>query len=194
MTDIRLKEYLSLEGVTMDWLLMDTGRLDETEELATLVRVALGTDALSDAEEILPDLDSTDRRGWWGDWEAKEIWDGWPIGTKNWLLTRAKITDALAAEGSTMARAQQYTFDALQPLLDRRIASDAVVVATRTELQRIEVTATIYRGPLQEIDLRYQLLWDEVVAPIGVVPLVIDYPARPKAANLALSTHEPGVI
>jgi phage gp46-like protein len=66
MTDVRLKEYSSLEGVTMDFLLLDSGRLDEREELATAVRVALGTDAKADDAEVLPDPDSTDRRGWWG--------------------------------------------------------------------------------------------------------------------------------
>lgn len=161
MSDARLKEYSTLEGVTMDFLLLDTGRLDEREELATAARVALGTDRLADAKEILPDLDSTDRRGWWGDFEAEDIWGGWPIGCKNWLLARAKITEAPAMEGSTLGRARQYTIDALQPFVDKRIASQFSVTAARTELQRIEVNAQIYRGPADEIDLRYQLLWQE---------------------------------
>jgi len=161
MSDIRLKEYSSLEGVTMDFLMLDTGLLDEREEMATAVRIALGTDALASFSDILPDLDSTDRRGWWGDFDAEEIWGGWPIGCKNWLLVRAKITESPAMEGSTLARARQYTLNALQPFIDKRIASQITVDAVRTELQRIEVSAKIYRGPLNEIDLRYQLLWQE---------------------------------
>lgn len=163
MTDIRLKESSSpLEAVTMDFLLLDTGFLDESEELATAVRVALGTDALADAEDVLPDPDSTDRRGWWGDLEAKEIWDGWPIGCKNWLLSRAKITTSPSTEGAaTLQRARTYTEVALRPFVEKRVASQIDIDAQRTELQRIEVQATIYRGPLMEIDLRYQLLWQE---------------------------------
>ena len=159
MTDARLKTYFSLEGVTMDWLMLDTGLLDEREELATAARVALGTDRMADNNEVLPDPDSTDRRGWWGDLDAEEIWGGWPIGCKNWLLTRAKITGEESMEGSTLDRAQRYTQEALRPFIEKRIATQMSVVANRTELQRIEVEAKIYRGPTDEIDLRYQLLW-----------------------------------
>ncbi len=165
MSNIRLKEYSSLEAVTMDWLLTDAGQLDEREELASAARMALGTDALASADDVLPDPDSTDRRGWWGDMDAAEIWDGWPIGTKAWLLSRAKITNTPAMEGSTLGRAKQYTLDALQPFADRRIASQVTATATRaTDLQTIEVDAVIYRGPLAEIELRYQQLWQEAPA------------------------------
>jgi phage gp46-like protein len=166
MTDVRLQEYGSLQAVTMDWLL-DDDILDEREQLATAVRVALGTDALVGADDILPDPDSTDRGGWWGDFEAEEIWGGWPIGTKSWLLSRAKITQAPSREGSTLDRAKRYTEQALQPFVDLRMASQVMVQAARTELQRIEVYAKLYRGPLAEIDLRYQVLWEEVREPIG---------------------------
>jgi phage gp46-like protein len=161
VTDARLKEYSSLEGVTMDLLLLDSGRLDEREELATAVRVALGTDATAGANDVLPDPDSTDRRGWWGDFEAAEIWGGWPIGCKNWLLMRAKITDAPAVEGSTLQRARQYTMDALRPFVEIRAASNANAIAVRTGVERIEVTAQLFRGPELEIDLNYQQLWQE---------------------------------
>lgn len=162
MTDIRIKENVfTLAGPDWNWLLLPTGKLDETQVLATSVRVALGTDALASATDVLPDLDSTDRRGWWGDLDAEEIWDGWPIGTKNWLLSRAKITNAMALEGSTLERARQYTLAALQPFVDRLVASSVTVTATRTQLDRIEVSTTIYRGPRDEINLRWQLLWEE---------------------------------
>jgi phage gp46-like protein len=118
---------------------------------------------MADLNEVLPDPDSSYRRGWWGDFEAEEIWGGWPIGCKNWLLSRSKITQAPASEGSTLARAQRYTQEALLPFIDKQIASRMTVSATRTELQRIEVIATIYRGPNEEIDLRYQPLWQEEV-------------------------------
>lgn len=161
MTDARLKEYASLEGVTMDLLLQSNGRLDEREELATAVRVALGTDATAGTTDILPDPDSTDRRGWWGDFEAEEIWGGWPIGCKNWLLSRAKITDVPSQEGSTLQRARQYTLDALRPFVEKRVASNANAEAVRAGLERIEVTAQLFRGPDLEIDLNYQALWQE---------------------------------
>lgn len=149
----------------MDFLLRDTGLLDEREEMLTAARVALGTDRMADKNDILPDPDSTDRKGWWGDLDAEEIWGGWPIGTKNWLLTRAKITQTPSMEGSTLERARRYTLDSLQPFVDKRIASQTSVIATRTDLDRIEVYAQIFRGPESEIDLRYQLLWQEESVP-----------------------------
>lgn len=166
MTDVRIKEFpfFPLAAVTMDWLLQPNGLLDESQQLATAVRVALGTDRLAESNEILPDPDSTDRRGWWGDFEAPEIWNGWTIGTRNWLLTRAKITPMGAQEGATLQRARDYTREALQPFIDQNIVSRVDVQAARTDVNQIEVHATLYRGPLMEIDLRYQLLWDEMEA------------------------------
>ena len=54
MTDIRVIEVVSLEAMTMDWLLQSDGTLDETNELASAVSVALGSDALSGEEEEIP--------------------------------------------------------------------------------------------------------------------------------------------
>src|SRR5262245_56514416 len=94
MTDIRIANKVELlTEPNADWVfLQPPGVLDEDQELATLVMVALGTDALAGADDALPGLDETDRRGWWGDTDAEEIWDGWPVGSKLWLLQRAKIT------------------------------------------------------------------------------------------------------
>jgi len=146
-------------------VLARAAKLDESRDLETAVKVALLTDRLASEDEVLPDPDSTDRRGWWGDMDAESIWDGWPIGCKNWLLTRAKITGINAREGSTLERARQYTLSALQPLVDRSIASRVEATAKRVELDRIEVSATIYRGPGMDIDLRWQSLWEDVGEP-----------------------------
>ena len=174
MADIRVKGHASLEAMTMDWVIRADGRMDECEELGTAIRVALGTDKLAAPFEILPDIDSTDRRGWWGDWDADTIWGGWPIGTKNWLLLRAKISDPVSYEGATVERARLYTLEALQPFVDRKIASAINVTAERVGLDRIDVEATIYRGPLQEIALRYQILWDEIKANYIGIPACED--------------------
>jgi phage gp46-like protein len=157
-----LHQTRELPGTLMDWVLSSEG-LSEEEELATAVRVAIGTDALASITDVLPDPDSTDRRGWWGDLDAEEIWNGWPIGCKNWLLMRAKIADANSVEGATVMRAEQYTRAALQPFLDRKIASAVSVKAQRVGRQEIDVFVTMYRGPLIAIQLRFAYLWDQVV-------------------------------
>jgi phage gp46-like protein len=165
MPDIRLVQntFFPKYSVTIDWQLLDDGTLDDTQALATAVVVALGTDRLAAPDDILPDPDSTDRRGWWGDLDAEEIWDGWPIGTRLWLLQREKITGPGAQRGATTVRVEHYIKEAIQPFLDRRIGSRMEVEATRIGRERIDALVRIYRGPVLEIELRYAILWDGVI-------------------------------
>jgi phage gp46-like protein len=162
MSDIRIINVSNLNGIWADWLLLPNGALDESQQLANIVKLALLTHALADPSDILPDPDSTDRRGWWGDLEADDIWNGWPIGCKLWLLERAKITPAEAREGSTLVRAEQYCQVALQPMIDQGMCTAFTVTATRGSLERIDVSIIIYRGPLPQIELRFQNLWLEL--------------------------------
>ena len=166
MPDVRLVQNTLFPGqghVQIDWLLLDDGTLDQTQALATAVIVALGTDSLANPDDILPDPDSTDRRGWWGDLDSEEIWDGWPIGSRLWLLQREKITGSGAAQGATVVRVENYIREAIQPFLDRRIGSRMYVEATRVDDQRIDALVKIYRGPALEIELRYQVLWSGIL-------------------------------
>ena len=170
MADIRTKQQVDLRGTFMDWLAKPDGTLDDTEELASAVRIAVGTDALADLTEPLPDLDSEDRRGWWGDMDAEENHGGWPIGSKNWLLLRAKISDPGSWEGATVVRAKAYNRAALQPFIDRKICSRVEVEAVRVDRQTIRVDIQMYRGPKRLIELAFQYLWDEVTGepiPVG---------------------------
>jgi phage gp46-like protein len=164
MTDIKLRNTtFTLESTLMDWLLLPDGTLsEEEEELATAVRLAVGTDGLAGVDDVLPDPDDPDRRGWWADVDAEEIWGGWPIGCKHWLLQRAKITSPGAKEGATVMRAQIYVREALQPFIDRRICSQIEVNAMRVGKERIDVAVVMYRGPKPAIELRWQYLWEEM--------------------------------
>jgi phage gp46-like protein len=167
MTDIRLKENvtdLPVVAVSFDWLMTPLGTFDTTQELATAVIVALGTDRLANMDDILPGFDETDRRGWWGDLDAEFLHDGWPIGSRLWLLARHKITGSAARQGSSTARAQEYVHEALQPLVDRKICSSVEVAASRVGTDRIDVEVILYRGPGQALALRYSSLWDEIEA------------------------------
>lgn len=164
MTDIRIAQIVSPEVVTMDFLLTSAGGLDTTRELASAVTVALGTDRLAEIDDELPELDGDDRRGWWGDLDADQIHDGWPIGTRLWLLARTTITGPEAKRGSTIARVEHYAREALQPLLDRRVATRMDVRAERIALGRIDLSAILYRGPLPAVELRFADLWSEIGA------------------------------
>ena len=85
-------------SVTVDWQLLPDGTLDDTQALATAVIVALGTNALASDNDMLPDPDATDRMGWWGDLDAELLWNGWPIGSKLWLLRRSNIDSAASRQ------------------------------------------------------------------------------------------------
>lgn len=149
-------------SVSVDWSLLNDGTLDDDNALASAVIVALGTDALADTDDILPDPDSTDRAGWWGDLDAESIWDGWPIGSRLWLLKRDKIAPPGARQGATIGRVKQYIIEAIQPFVDRRIASRFDVQVDRVGRERIDALVTIYRGPSRPIDLRFQILWSDI--------------------------------
>src|SRR6516165_2485092 len=144
MPDVRLVQQTDLLGfpvrteVSVDWYLQDDGTLDDTQALATAVIVALGTDRLAAASDILPDPDSSDRQGWWGDLDAEEIWGGWPIGCRLWLLRRDKITETGARQGSTVTRVEQYIREAIQPFIELKAATDMFVSAQRVGLERID--------------------------------------------------------
>lgn len=164
MTDIRLVqrgEYPYQTEVSIDWLLLDNGTLDESQELATAVIVALGTDRLALSGDTLPDLDSTDRRGWWGDLDA-DIWGGWPIGTRLWLIKRDKITSSTAQQGSSLAHIEAYIREAIQPFIDLRVASRMDIVVERVDTQRIQALVRLFRGPELAVDLRYEIMWQEI--------------------------------
>jgi len=169
--DVRIVSNATLLNTVADWLLLPSGVLDQRQVLANYVKVALMTDKLCDADEVRPDPDSDDRRGWWGDMDAKFIWKGWPIGTKNWLLERAKISDSYAWEGNTIYRAEQYTREAVQPLVDMGMCSAADVTAERVGRERIDVRVIIYRGPIIAIDLLFQDIW----AVMQIEPMLSPY-------------------
>jgi phage gp46-like protein len=172
MADVRIISKFDWRETIADWQLLQNGLLDEREELANYVKVALMTNRLSEPTEIRPDPDSDDRNGWWGDYQAQEIHRGWPIGCKNWLLTRAKINDAPSMEGATVVRAEMYTREALQPLIDMRLCTAIDVKAARVGVDRIDVGVVVYRGNMPEVALLFQDLWNKmrvepVLSPYG---------------------------
>jgi phage gp46-like protein len=167
MGDVRLVQQAVFPyqtEVSVDWLLRPDGSLDDSQALATAVIVALGTDRLAEIDDILPDPDSTDRKGWWGDLDAEELWDGWPIGCRLWLLRRSKIVGSGAHEGSTLVRVEHYIREALQPFIDQKVASRMDVAVARVDPQRIQALIRLYRGPELAVDLRYQILWADIRA------------------------------
>jgi phage gp46-like protein len=167
MPDIRLYQHGSPYQYRIDWVLLSDGTLDTTDALATAVTMALGTDRLALPSDLLPDPDSNDRMGWWGDLDADQIWGGWPVGSRLWLLARSKIVGTEARGGATVTLVEQYIREALHPFLDLKIASQLEVRAVRVGMERIDALIRLYRGPSLEVELRYQVLWNEMIEQVA---------------------------
>jgi phage gp46-like protein len=163
-SDIRYLQQLDFPAyaVQLDWLMTDQNLIADGYDLQSAFIVALGTDMLAPEAEPLPDPDATDRRGWWGDMDADELWGGWPVGCLLWLLSREKITGPNAQRGSTQTRAEGWTRDAMKPFTQRLIASRIDVSSVQVDIQRIDIGVTAYRGPLPAVELRYSELWDDL--------------------------------
>ena len=151
--------FIEPEAISLDWLLGPADETDGSGDLVAAVVIALCTDRRAKPDDVLPDPDNDDRRGWWGDTDAEEIWEGWPIGSRLWLLERAKITGANARIGSLIARVEEYIREALKPFQDKGIVTRFSAVATRIGTERIDAEVRLYRGNLPAIELRFADLW-----------------------------------
>jgi phage gp46-like protein len=176
MTDIRIVQVGLTEVVTLDLLLTTNALvpalngLDETQALVTAVIIAFCTDRLAETSDALPIPGSTDRKGWWGDDGAAEIWNGWPVGSRFWLMTRDKITDSNYRGGSTIARATAFANECLQPFVDAKIISNFAVTVEQISTDGTATSVTLYRGPLPAISLQFQQLWNELTSPSSTTP------------------------
>jgi phage gp46-like protein len=152
MSDVRI--VWSPEFMSGDWSIVD-GQLDVTRALVTATAVALFTHRTADADDVLPD-GTSDRRGCWSDYEAAEIWDGWPWGSRLWLLVREKQTE------ETRSRAEFYIREALDPFVQKRLVASYDLVVEWFAHERLGAEITFDRGPDGAVTVRFETLWDEL--------------------------------
>jgi phage gp46-like protein len=194
--DIRIVQVGVAEAVTLDWLLTTNAllpalnSLDETQALVTAVTIAFCTDRLAETSDSLPIPGSTDRKGWWGDDGAAEIWNGWPVGSRFWLMVRDKITDSNYSGGASTSKALAFANECLQPFVDAEIISEFDVTVTQINASRIDTTVTLYRGPLSDISLQFQSLWNELGA-VSVTPQLPPVPPALDFSDPDNSMYEP---
>ncbi len=145
--------------IGLDWLFGTPAGDPQDHRLANAVIIALNTDRRALPDDKLPDPHSTDRRGWWGDTDAGAVWGATaPIGSRLWLLSRVKLPGAVK-DGLTIERARRYIAEALQPLVDVKVASKFTVDLAHDAPDRISGLITIYRGPKTAIALAFQDFW-----------------------------------
>lgn len=97
------------------------------EGFATAVFISLFTDRRAEDDDILPDPNSTDKRGFWGDQILPDE-EGDQIGSRLWLLDRSKTIE------ENLGQAEIYMEEALQWMVD-----DAVVVKFEATAERLKL-------------------------------------------------------
>ncbi len=123
--------------------------LDTDDGLETAVIVSLFTDRHVDPEEL--PLGESQQRGWWGDVASD---DGYPTGSRLWLLQREKAVAAVAQ------RAKDYCAEALEWMVDDGVTTSIDVEASISGpgVLTIEIDATRPQG---NVSYRYDYLWQQ---------------------------------
>lgn len=126
-----------------DWAITGT-QLQAGNDLQTAVLISLFSNRIANTDDAILD-GSGDPRGWWGDD------DQYPIGSRLWLLERAK------QDQKTLAHARDYIAEALQWLIDDgAVASfDIFVEWTRTSALGMNVVAHKQDGTTQAMNFAW---------------------------------------
>lgn len=119
-------------------------------DLETAVLISLFTDRLADPDDVIPD-GTDDRRGWWGDAGRDR-----PLGSKLWLLERAKQTEA------TRLRAADYMQTALDWMIDAGVAAEVVVTAEWLRPGVLGAGIRIVQPDGSAVDFNFQWAWKAV--------------------------------
>lgn len=136
------------QTIVIDGLATDVG-LQSADPLVRAVIISLFTWRRANADDVLP---GTDRMGWWGDGYATVLGDR--IGSRLWLLSRAKLT------AQTISDAEDYAREALQWLIDDGVATAVDVLAERMGLTGLALACTITRTDGVVTDLRFDNVWE----------------------------------
>lgn len=135
--------------------------LQTDEGLQTAILVSLFTDRRASPDDELP-AGETNRRGWWGD-VAPEV-PGDVIGSRLWLLFREKKL------AEVIVRANEYAREALQWLIDDKVAQRVDVTAEAIRVGDADVLAVqgaVYRPSGGDpVQFRYNYAWQSQAAKI----------------------------
>lgn len=122
------------ERAAGDWVLLDGAELARAPAIETAVLVSLFTDRRALPDDRL-EPGEEDRRGWWA-----TALDGKPIGSRLWLLRRAKAT------AETLKRAKDMMREALQWMIEDGVAARVDVDAEWQARGRIAARITVHRA------------------------------------------------
>ncbi len=147
MTDIALT-FTDFGGGDLVLLGQDLGRDDGLE---SAVLVSLFTDRRVSTDQLRAGDDRTDLRGWWGDYNPSVPGDR--TGSLLWTLSREKQTQ------ETLARARQFTEEALEWMVDDKVSSRVDVATEYIGTGVIRIAIEIYRPGGSKQFYRYDYEW-----------------------------------
>lgn len=128
--------------------------LASDDGLENSVLLSLFLDRRAEEGDVLPSGE-TDRRGWWGD--TLPTVDGDQIGSRLWLLARAKDSPA------TLARASEYISESLEWMKEDRVADTIEVSVTSRALASgrsiMLITIQIHRPKVDPVTFRFDYNW-----------------------------------
>lgn len=134
--------------IYVNGLLKESG--DSLDPLSRAVIVSLFTWRRSE-----PDDDTEEAFGWWGDSFPTVANDR--IGSRLWLLRRAKLTNA------TAARIRDYARQALAWMEEDGVAARVEINATRTGLSSVELGVVIWQKDGSKHAIIFDDIWQGVL-------------------------------
>ncbi|REG57755.1 phage gp46-like protein [Paraburkholderia sp. BL6669N2] len=131
-----------------DWS-MSGSLLTTGDDLQTAIIISIFSDRMAQPGDVIPD-GSGDPRGWWAD-------DAVPIGSRIWLLRRAKQTK------ETLQRAYDYLAESLQWLIDDGVVGRFDISAQWVRISVLGAQITAYKpdGTLLTTG-RYTWAWEGI--------------------------------
>jgi phage gp46-like protein len=130
-------------SATADWAMAESD-LQSGNDLETAVLISLFTDRIANEDDVIPD-GTNDPRGWWGDLT---------IGSRLWILDRAKQTQA------TLNQAKDIVTEALQWLVSDGVAAKFTVFTEWTRPQMLGIQVNIFKQDGSLIVLNYDWAWN----------------------------------
>lgn len=129
-----------------DWALQGT-QLASGDDLVTAMLLSLFTDRRATPDD-LEAYGVQDVRGWWADDPAH------PIGSRLWLLQRAKETL------DTLKRAKDYIAEALQWLIDDQVVQQFDIVCEWTRRGVLGAKVVAYKPDGNQLEQQFAWVWN----------------------------------
>jgi len=128
--------------------------LESDAGLETAVIISLFTDRRAKPDDILPDSNNPDRRGWWGDLVPNIEND--QIGSRLWLLSREKTLE------NALIKAKEYAKEALEWFIKDKVVKKIDVSAERSGSVGHDILALlvqIHKPDGTILSFKYEAQW-----------------------------------